>query len=172
MEKINKQDLISLYGGREIERLWRKSRFEPVINHPQYGWISPNEYRAKYAGKPCPFCGQKMVQGKDTYSTLSKEDAIKRGYEYEVDGEKRFNKVEIGPPEHNRYRYFHPHYISLDHKLNKARFPDKMFDSDNLQAMCWKCNNEKGNNNAYELEQTFDYIEDLANESLNRYPLL
>jgi len=161
MAEINKQHLVSLYESDEIANLWRESCNRTVIDHPKHGWISPNSYRAKYAGKPCPLCSRKMVHGKEIYSTPSKKEAIKRGYEYEVDGETRINQTGD--------RYFHPHYVSLDHKLNKARFPDKMFDPDNLQVICWKCNNLKGDNNAYELEQTFDYIADLAHESLQRY---
>ncbi|NEQ95914.1 MAG: HNH endonuclease [Cyanothece sp. SIO2G6] len=158
---MNKQQLVSLYDAQDIAKLWQEARNKAVIHHPQYGWISPNAYRAKYAGKPCPLCGQKMVHGQDIHSTLSRREAIRRGYGYNVNGETQLNQTGD--------RYFHPHYVSLDHKLNKARFPDKMFDPDNLQVMCWKCNNLKGDNNAYELQHTFDYIDDLAHEGLKRY---
>ncbi|WP_199197440.1 HNH endonuclease [Chroococcidiopsis sp. CCALA 051] len=40
--------------------------------------------------------------------------------------------------------YFHPNYVTLDHKTNKARYPEKMFDYSNLQIMCWQCNSNKG----------------------------
>jgi hypothetical protein len=58
-------------------------------------------------GKPCPYCGQKMFHGQDFYSTQSKLEAIKQGYEYiDEKGHKIINQAE--------FRYFHPHDVTLD----------------------------------------------------------
>ena len=36
--------------------------------------------------------------------------------------------------------FFHPNYVTIDHIINKVRCPEKMFDFDNLQLVCWqKC---------------------------------
>lgn len=32
--------------------------------------------------------------------------------------------------------FFHPNYVTLDHKHNKARCPEKMFDYSHLEAVC------------------------------------
>lgn len=167
MSRITKkelQELSALYGSCEINEVWQGYQDLEVINHPTLGKISPYQYRVHYHLKPCPFCGQKMVQGK-FYTTKSKKAAIEKGYQYQdTQGNDVINRA--------GETYFHTHYVTLDHKLNKARFPERMLDADNLQIMCWKCNIEKGDNNAYELEHSFDYINDLAKDALQRYPLL
>jgi hypothetical protein len=38
--------------------------------------------------------------------------------------------------------------------------------------MCWKCNNLKGDNNAYELQHSLSYLQDLTEEILRNYPPL
>ena len=68
--------------------------------------------------------------------------------------------------------YFHPNFVTLDHKTNKARCPEKMFDYSNLQIMCWQCNNNKGDDNIFELQHTCEYLDALALEALTRYQLL
>lgn len=165
MTDFNRQELAALYKGEDINLLWQVSQNEKMIDHPQFGKISPNQYRAKHHQKPCPFCGQKMVHGKSAHSTKNREEAIARGYEYlSKNGKKFINRAGD--------TFFHPHYVSLDHKVNKARCPERMFDYSNLQVMCWKCNNLKGDDNAYELQYNLSYIQDLAKETLRRYPLL
>jgi hypothetical protein len=165
MTNFNRQELAALYSGAEINDIWQASQNCPVIDHPSLGKIIPNQYRSKYHQKPCPFCGQKMVHGKSAHSTNDQQEAIARGYQY-------LDKK--GNPVINRAGniYFHPHYVSLDHKLNKARCPERMFDYDNLQIMCWKCNNLKGDNNAYELQHSLSYLQDLTEEILRNYPPL
>ena len=164
MTKISKLKLRTLYKGDEIADLWNYNQHLRVISHPQHGLISPNNYRAKYKGKPCPYCGQKMGHGEDFY-TFFQEQAIRRGYEY-VDkwGNKKINQA--------GRQWFHPHYVTLDHKLNKARFPERMFEHDNLQVICWRCNHEKGDDNAFDLTHNCDYLNSLAEETLQRYPTL
>jgi len=163
MNKICKSKLKTLYKASEISDIWNASQNLAVINHSQYGWITPNQYRAKSKGKPCPYCGQKMVHGKDFSSTFSRYEAKVRGYEY-IDkfGKKVINQTKDG-------RFFHPNYVTLDHKLNKARCPEKMFDYDNLEAVCWRCNQEKGDNNSFELQHNQLFLDSLADEALNRY---
>jgi hypothetical protein len=164
MSKINKQELAALYSGADIHMVWQNSQHLAVIDHPKFGKISPNQYRAMSAGKPCPFCAQKMTHGASA-QTKSKKEAIARCYQYkDAKGKDRINRAGDS--------YFHPHYVTLDHKLNKARCPEQMFDYENLQLMCWRCNNAKGDNNAYELEHSYSYIQGLAEEVLNRYPTL
>ena len=155
--------LASLYYSKEISDIWNRHRNKPLINHSQYGWISPNDYRSLYKNKPCPYCGKKMVQGNE-YKTNSQEIARNRGYEYENSkGELTINKI------HGENIYFHPNYITLDHKMNKARFPELMFDSSNLEVICWRCNNEKKDNNAFEIEQNLDYFNTLYEVVDKRY---
>lgn len=161
---IDPKELSSLYRGSDIQEIWQASQNLPVINHPKFGKISPNQYRAKYNKKPCPFCGKKMVQG-DLYKTTSKMEAIKNGYQYiDQNGNKCIHQIGS--------IYFHPNYISLDHKLNKARLPEKMFDADNLIAICWKCNAQKSDDNHFEIQHDFEYLKDLASETISRYPKL
>jgi hypothetical protein len=165
MINFNRQELAALYSSADIHDVWQASQNYPVIDHPSLGKISPNQYRAKYHQKPCPFCGQKMVHGKSAHSTNDQQEAIARGYQYlDKNGKKIINRA--------GNVYFHPHYVSLDHKLNKARCPERMFDYDNLQIMCWKCNNLKGDNNAYELQHSLSHLQDLAEGILQQYPLL
>jgi len=165
MTEINKSQLRALYQAREIAEVWNASQNMSVIVHPQHGSISPNKYRAMYKGRPCQYCGCKMVHGQDFHSTSSKQEAIKRGYEYlNKRGRKVINTA-------NKI-YFHPNYVTVDHKINKARCPEKMFDYNNLQIMCWRCNKEKGDDNAFELQHTFEYLDTLTDEVLARYPLL
>ncbi|TAE54899.1 MAG: HNH endonuclease [Nostocales cyanobacterium] len=164
MNKITKLQLQILYTASEIAELWNYSQNLAVINHPQHGLISPNDYRTMKKGKPCPYCGQKMTHGQE-YKTKSKLEARKRGYEYINDkSEKTINQAGL--------IYFHPNYVTLDHKINKARCPEKMFDYENLQAICWRCNVSKGDDNTYEIRHTFNYLECLANEAIDRYKLL
>jgi hypothetical protein len=164
MQRINPLKLITLYKTDDIAEIWASAQDSPVINHPDYGMISPNEYRAKNKGKPCPYCGKKMTHGKD-FKTTSKSKAIQQDFEYT---DKNGNKI----IHHIGLIFFHPHYITLDHKLNKARFPEKLFDYDNLQIMCWRCNFEKGDDNSFDLKHNFNSLSDLAVETLKLYPLL
>ena len=165
MAIVSKAKFETLYKADEIAAIWSAGQNLAVIDHPQHGLISPNRYRAMYKSKPCPFCGQKMAQDKAFHSTSSKQEAIKRGYEYlDKLGNKIINQISG--------TYFHPNYITLDHKTNKARCPEKMFDYDNLQIMCWRCNHNKGDDNTFELQHTCDHTDALANEALDRYQLL
>jgi hypothetical protein len=165
MPKIHKKELVALYRSNDIKQVWQSGQSLSVIDHPVHGHISPNQYRAMYHNKPCPFCGQKMVHGQIHYSTNSKADAIARGYQYQDEnGSDVINQAGS--------TYFHTHYVTIDHKLNKARCPEHMFEYDNLQVICWKCNRKKGDNNAFELQHTFEYLNDLADETLKRYPTL
>lgn len=67
-------------------------------------------------------CGQRMVHGKSAHSTTDQQDAIARGYQYlDKNGKKVINQA--------GNVYFHPHYVSVDHKLNKDRCPERMFES-------------------------------------------
>ena len=60
-------------------------------------------------------------------------------------------------------------YITIDHKVNKARCPQKMFDFDNLQAVCWRCNWEKSDDNTYDSRYTRVCLKSLVEETLSRY---
>lgn len=162
---MNKNALKTLYRSSDINDLWKYGANQKLINHPKYGLISPNEYRQKFNQKPCPFCGKKMVHGKFSHSTQSHQEALKRGYQYQdANGVDCINKA-------GNY-YFHPNYVTLDHRVNKARCPELLFESSNLQIICWKCNREKGDNNNFEAEHTLNFVRDLAKEALNRYKLL
>lgn len=168
MIKIHKRKLAMLYQGKDINLIWSKSLHLAAIDHPELGKISPHQYRLQYHDRPCPFCAKKMVHGSQ-HSTHCKDEAIARGYQYiDTAGNTTINTAGKGATR----RYFHPHYVTLDHKINKARCPERMFDYNNLQIMCWKCNCEKGDNNAYELLHNRSYIQDLAQETLKRYPKL
>ncbi|MDV3002492.1 MAG: hypothetical protein N5P05_004147 (plasmid) [Chroococcopsis gigantea SAG 12.99] len=161
MDEKTRVKLSALYKSDEINQIWNVCQSKPFINHPQYGNISAGEYRQMGMGKSCPFCGQKMTYGQQ-YKTSSLKEAIDKGFEYiNKKGQKTINQA--------GNVYFHRKYITLDHIINKARCPEKMFDYDNLQYMCWECNQEKGDNNAYEIEHTLDYLNDLADEVLERY---
>ena len=165
MSKINKNYLQALYRGSDINEIWQFYQNKRVIEHPKLGLITPNEYRQNYHGKPCPFCGKKMVHGKVHYSTQSKQEAISRGYQYKnVNGKNYINHAGQFP-----CLYFHPHYVTLDHKVNKARCPELLFEVSNLQIMCWKCNQEKSDNNNFEAEHTSNFVSDLSVEALNKY---
>ncbi|MGB2924423.1 MAG: HNH endonuclease [Limnothrix sp.] len=164
MKRRTKEELATLYNARDIQELWYECRKYPVIKHPKLGWISPHDLRAICAGKPCPFCGKKMVQGQEIYATKSKEEAIIRGYQYvDKEGQKRINYIKTSGT------YFHPNYVSLDHIINKARCPEMLFDYDNLQGICFRCNSEKGDDNNYEAKKDLDFIKSMAAEALKRY---
>lgn len=162
MKSISQAELIHLYAGKDIQLIWNEAQNLPLIKHPDLGCISPNYFRKIYTNKPCPYCAKRMVRGKNIHSTNSKTEAKKRGYEYlNNKGEKVINQA--------GYTYFHPHYITIDHKINKARCPQKMFDYDNLQAICWRCNQEKSENNTYHSQYNKDYLNSLVKETLERY---
>lgn len=160
--ELKKLMLDSLYDSQEISEVWQNNQNKPLIKHPQQGWISPNQYRSMYAGKPCPYCGKKMVQGQNEYATINKNLAKKRGYEYKnSQGNLTINRI--------GNIYYHPNYVTLDHKMNKVRFPELLFYFDNLEVICWRCNNEKKDNNAFEIEHNLDYYNSLYEISKARY---
>lgn len=167
MSEKDLQDLMleSIYDSKEITKIWEENKNKKVINHPEKGWISPNEYRSLFNGKPCPYCGKKMVQG-DSYYTSSKQRAIKKGYQYETKNSKG-EIVEI--INHASGIYYHPNYVSLDHKMNKARFPELLFEYDNLEVICWSCNKEKKDNNAFEIEHNLSYFNSLVKAVKDKY---
>lgn len=159
---INKAQLASIYNAQTINYIWRSSKKYLVIDHPTLGKISPNKLRATFAWKPCPFCGKTMVQGKKEYTTFSKKEAISRGYQYiNNNGEKWINHIES--------EYYHPNYVTLDHKVNKARCPDLMFEATNLEGVCFKCNLEKRDNNCFAAEKTQKAISKLVEEAIKKY---
>lgn len=161
---MNIAELMTLYQSKDITDIWNASQSLRAINHPQHGVISPNQYRAMAHGKPCPYCGQKMKHGSQ-FKTISRKQAIDRGYQYiNKQGQNYINSAGSC--------FFHPNYVTLDHRLNKARFPEKLFDYDNLQIMCWRCNLEKGDNNIFDLQHTYEYLDALADEALERYQVL
>ena len=162
MAGISKTELNHLYKGKDIGSIWSSAKTLDVIKHPQYGYISPNKFRLINSSKPCPYCAKRMVHGQSDHATNSKEEAKKRGYEYiNNQGEKVINRAgDI---------YFHPNYITIDHKINKARCPQKMFDYDNLQAVCWRCNREKSDDNTYDSKHTREHLKALVEETLARY---
>ena len=63
MTKISKSKLSQLYSSDEIAEIWNANQHLAVIEHPQKGLISPNQYRTMAKEKPCPFCGKKMKHG-------------------------------------------------------------------------------------------------------------
>jgi 5-methylcytosine-specific restriction endonuclease McrA len=164
ISKTDKANLLSLYRGDDINDLWSASQNAPLIDHPTLGKVSPYTYRSMFHGKPCPFCGKKMVHGL-SHRTTNKQTAIDSGYSY-VDSSEKTIINQAGNT------YFHPHYVTLDHKLNKARFPEQMFEISNLQIICWKCNRSKGDNNAFEILHSLGTIQSLADEALKRYDIL
>lgn len=171
MKNFSKLELSHLHCNKEIDLIWKSNENSPVIEHPVHGLISPYRYRQLSKGKPCPYCGQKMRQGKD-YMTFSKSEAMLRGYDYiNKKGQSYINNIP-DPKHHGAFLFFHQHYVTLDHKLNKGRFPEKMFDYDNLEPICWRCNQEKGDDNSFEIQYNHDYLEALADEILARYPIL
>jgi len=162
IDTMIKQRLDTIYDPFEIRDIWEKNQRLPCIKDPKEGLITPNMYRANKASKPCPYCGKKMVHGKQHF-THSKTEAIRRGYEYKtVDGKLYINQAGSF--------YYHQHYVTIDHKLNKARFPEKMFDYDNLEAICWLCNNQKSDNLIFELEHKLEHLKSLKESVFKRYP--
>jgi len=45
MNKISKSKLSQLYSSDEIAEIWNANQHLAVIEHPQKGLISPNQYR-------------------------------------------------------------------------------------------------------------------------------
>lgn len=139
-------NLSSLFSSSKINQIWGENSHEKLINHPQYGMISPNAFRAKFANTLCPHCLRMMKHG-NSFRTQSRGEAIARKFYY-LDGEGKRHFCQI------KSTYFSDRYVTLDHKLNKARFPDKMFNADNLEAICWKCNQIKFDNNLFGILRT------------------
>ena len=85
MSNLKRKELLDylaqLYRADEVRDKWEASQKESFINHPLEGLITPNLYRRMGIGKRCPYCGQKMTYG-DNYKTISKQEAIKKGFEY------------------------------------------------------------------------------------------
>lgn len=134
--------LSPLFNARKINKIWQENSHVNLIDHPQLGMISANALRAKFADTPCPHCSRIMKHG-SSYKTQENVEAIARQFYYfdDRDGERHFCKI--------GNTYFSDRYVTLDHKLNKARFPNKMFDPDNLEAICFKCNQIKSDNNIF-----------------------
>ena len=162
MDRFSKKELAKLHDSKEIGDVWSQGQSLALIEHPEFGLISPNQYRAKFNNKCCPFCAKRMVHGRSIHTTKVRQEAINRSYQFE-DEKGNNHIIKIGS------YYFHPHYVSLDHKTNKARCPVLMFDYDNLQIMCIRCNRKKGDDNAFDSNILFEIVSDLAKESLNRY---
>ena len=162
MNRFSKEYLAKLYDTKEIKNIWSQGQSLALIEHPEFGLISPNQYRAKFNNKCCPFCAKRMVHGRSIHTTKIRQEAINRGYQFEDrDGNNTIIKMGV--------YYFHPHYVSLDHKTNKTRCPELMFDYNNLQIMCIRCNRKKGDDNTFDSNILFEIVSDLAEESLNRY---
>ena len=162
MACIAESELNHLYKSEDISSIWRRAQALDVIKHPDFGCISPNRFRHINSNNPCPYCAKRMVHGYPENATNSKEEAKSRGYEYiNSKGEKVINGAGD--------TYFHPNYITIDHKINKARCPQKMFDFENLQAVCWRCNNEKGDDNTFDSKFTRDYLNSLVEEKISQY---
>ena len=134
-------NLSSLFSSSKISLIWEENGNAKLIAHPNYGMISPNAFRAKFANTPCPHCLRIMRHG-NSYKVQGREEASARNFYY-LDSNGNRHYCHIGNT------YFSELYVTLDHKLNKARFPDKMFDADNLEAICWKCNQIKSDNNLF-----------------------
>ena len=134
-------NLSSVFNGRKINQIWKENANARLIEHPQLGLISANALRAKFADTPCPHCSKVMKHG-SPYKTQGRAEAIVRQFYYfDQDGNKHFCRI--------GNTYFSAQYVTLDHKLNKARFPNKMFDADNLEAICFRCNQIKSDNNLF-----------------------
>jgi HNH endonuclease len=162
MVKPNKSILANLFHAKDIQAVWQASQKLNVIEHPQQGFISPQFYRESSNNKPCPYCANKMVWGSENFTMKDRTVAVARGYQYlDRSGNPYINYAGT--------TFFHPNYITIDHKINKARCPEKMFDYDNLELICWRCNQDKGDNNAYELQHSSKYLSSLANTSMSRY---
>jgi hypothetical protein len=162
MDRNFLNNLKYLYDPKEIAVTWSEMQSKAIIDHPEFGKISPNDYRARFDGKVCPFCAQRMVHGQNLHTTQFKKEAIFRKYEY-------VNKKGVKYINNAGGRYYHPHYATLDHIVNKARCSELMFQADNLQIMCWKCNLEKGDNNNYEVELISSFAKDIARDALEKY---
>lgn len=67
----------------DIQYIWNAAQSLEIINHPEFGWISPFWDRAYNKNKACPYCDKNMVHGQELYSTSSKQEAIERSYQYE-----------------------------------------------------------------------------------------
>ncbi|GCL50257.1 hypothetical protein NIES3804_18240 [Microcystis aeruginosa NIES-3804] len=80
-----------------------------------------------------------MVLGQEIIYTFSMFISKNNNYQ----GKKVINQI-------NRI-FFHTNYVTIDHIINKVCCPEKMFDFDNLQLVCWHCNQAKSEDNAYEL---------------------
>lgn len=132
-----------LYSAEEINRIWHENDNNPVIKHPEKGWISPSQLRKMYEGKPCPICGKIMVYG-EKYRTKCKRDAWLS-----------FPKYNNDIPVVGDY-YYHPQYATIDHIVNKARCPERMFEYRNLRVTCMTCNQEKGDSNIEDLERNLE----------------
>jgi hypothetical protein len=89
MTKIRKSELKTLYKASDIKDIWNASQNLAVINHPQDGWISPNQYRVQNKGKPCFYCGQKMVHGKNCIVLLQEMKLLSEAMNTLIDGEIR-----------------------------------------------------------------------------------
>ena len=161
---VSKAELDRLYRGKDIQIIWDDASRNDlaVIKHPQLGYISPNRFREIYTNKPCPYCGKKMVRGKQVHATDYKDVAIQRGYEYiNSKGQKKINRA--------GRTYFHPNYITIDHKINKARCPKLMFEYSTLQAVCWRCNSEKSDDNTFDSQHTKKHLNSLVEETVARF---
>lgn len=82
------------------------------------GLLPADDLREYGKGKLCPCCSKRMVR--ESFSKLPVKGWLKSGD-----------------------KWVHPEQVTIDHRYPKSTFPERMFDPDNFELVCYKCNKEK-----------------------------
>jgi 5-methylcytosine-specific restriction endonuclease McrA len=132
----------------DASELWSLSRKLPCIKLPNGRIVTPRELREDFIGKSCQCCNRVMADYSDDTITYAQSEAEKRGwFVTDHEGKKRYTKM--GPN-----KFCAPHCVTLDHKLPKSKYPQLMFNFENLQIWCAGCNTAKLSSVTYEFELT------------------
>ena len=83
------------------------------------GLLPAKNIRSLGIGKPCACCGKPMTQNKWSQTSVN-------GW----------------LPEDGWWK--NPRNVTIDHRYPKSLFPELMFEPDNMELVCHKCNQDKG----------------------------
>jgi 5-methylcytosine-specific restriction endonuclease McrA len=146
----------------EAAEFWREANHIPCIKLSNGRTITPRQLRQDFVGKPCQCCSKRMVDySDDTITDIQAESEQRQWFVTDYQGKKRY--TQMGPN-----KFCHPRCVTLDHKLPKSKYPQLMFEFENLQIWCAGCNMAKQNSLTYEFDLAKQSIKNRAKAAIDK----